>query len=100
MNWLEFYDASVKGREQGWIKISATTGDHPYAGAYWPAGHIIGYEHTFINEASDILTAIGSDQVWQELLAVLESLSPFLQSHESRAARCEIRDGTLNVSGR
>ncbi len=59
MNWLEFYDASVKGREQGWIKISATTGDHPYAGAYWPAGHIIGYEHTFINQASDILTAIG-----------------------------------------
>ncbi|HLX63598.1 MAG TPA: Gfo/Idh/MocA family oxidoreductase [Planctomycetota bacterium] len=60
MNWLEFYDASVKGREQGWIKISATTGEHPYTGAYWPAGHIIGYEHTFINEASDILTAIGS----------------------------------------
>ena len=59
MNWLEFYDASVTGREQGWIKISATTGDHPYAGAYWPAGHIIGYEHTFINQASDILTAIG-----------------------------------------
>ncbi len=59
MNWLEFYDASVKGREQGWIKISATTGEHPYAGAYWPAGHIIGYEHTFINQASDILKAIG-----------------------------------------
>jgi predicted dehydrogenase len=63
MNWLEFYDASVKGREQGWIKISATTGDHPYAGAYWPAGHIIGYEHTFINMASDILSAIGEGAV-------------------------------------
>ncbi len=46
------------------------------------------------------LTAIGSDEVWQELLAVLESLSPFLQSHERRAARCDIRDGTLNVSER
>jgi predicted dehydrogenase len=58
MNWLEFYDAKLPGREQGWIKISATTGDHPYAGAYWPAGHIIGYEHTFINQASDILAAV------------------------------------------
>lgn len=59
MNWLEFYDASLNAREQGWIKISATTGEHPYAGAYWPAGHIIGYEHTFINQASDILKVIG-----------------------------------------
>jgi predicted dehydrogenase len=57
MNWLNFYDASLPGREQGWIKISCTTGEHPYAGAYWPAGHIIGYEHTFINQASDILKA-------------------------------------------
>jgi predicted dehydrogenase len=59
MNWLEFYDAKLPGREQGWIKISATTGEHPYSGAYWPAGHIIGYEHTFINQASDILKAVG-----------------------------------------
>jgi len=60
MNWLNFYDASLPGREQGWIKISCTTGDHPYAGAYWPAGHIIGYEHTFINQVSDILKAFES----------------------------------------
>jgi len=60
MNWLNFYDASVASREQGWVKISCTTGDHPYAGAYWPAGHIIGYEHTFINQVSDILKAVES----------------------------------------
>lgn len=58
MNKLDFYDASLPGSTQGWIGVSCTTGDHPYAGAYWPAGHIIGYEHTFINQASDIVKAL------------------------------------------
>jgi predicted dehydrogenase len=57
MNRLKFFDASKPGREQGWTDILASEGDHPYFGAYWPAGHIIGYEHTFINQASDILQA-------------------------------------------
>lgn len=57
MNRLKFFDASKPGREQGWTDILATEGNHPYFGAYWPAGHIIGYEHTFINQASDILAA-------------------------------------------
>lgn len=34
---------------QGFRKINCTEEPHPFAGAYWPAGHIIGYEHTFIN---------------------------------------------------
>jgi predicted dehydrogenase len=33
--------------------------DHPYAEAWWPDAHIIGYEHTFINQAADMLMALG-----------------------------------------
>ena len=57
MNRLKFYDATAPGRLQGWTDILATEGAHPYFGAYWPAGHIIGYEHTFINQCSDIIAA-------------------------------------------
>ena len=60
MNRLKFYDATAPSRLQGWTDIMATESDHPYFGAYWPAGHIIGYEHTFINQCYDILTAVGN----------------------------------------
>ncbi len=65
MNRLKFYDASAPGHLQGWTDILATEGAHPYFGAYWPAGHIIGYEHTFINQASDIVSAIESGKAAQ-----------------------------------
>ncbi|HYF51872.1 MAG TPA: Gfo/Idh/MocA family oxidoreductase [Planctomycetota bacterium] len=58
MNRLKFYDASMPANTQGFIDIMATDASHPYFGAYWPAGHIIGYEHTFINQCADIVKAI------------------------------------------
>lgn len=58
MNELEFYDNTDPAGEQGFRLIQATEGGHPYAGQYWPAGHIIGYEHTFINLVADALAAI------------------------------------------
>ena len=65
MNRLKFYDATAPSRLQGWTDILVTEGNHPYFGAYWPAGHIIGYEHTFINQCSDIVTAIGEGKAAQ-----------------------------------
>lgn len=58
MNELEFLDASVPAREQGFRRILVTEGDHPYERNWWPSGHVIGYEHTFVNAFSDFLTAI------------------------------------------
>ncbi|WP_078556798.1 Gfo/Idh/MocA family protein [Bacillus alkalicellulosilyticus] len=49
MNNLEVYLAEDEPGLQGFRLINCTEEHHPYAGAYWPAGHIIGYEHTFIN---------------------------------------------------
>ena len=66
MNELEFFDATLDGKVQGWSTINVTRGGdgHPYAGAWWPDAHIIGYEHSFINQASDILKVLGgSDPV-------------------------------------
>ena len=60
MNELEFYDASTASTEQGFTKILVTEADHPYLSAWWPPGHIIGYEHTFTHEMRDFLEAVGN----------------------------------------
>jgi len=54
-SFLEFFDDTLPVSEKGWRKISCTTGEHPYAGQYWPAGHPIGYAETFVNTAADIV---------------------------------------------
>jgi predicted dehydrogenase len=61
MNELGFYDASGDGATAGWTTIDVTRGGdgHPYAAAWWPDSHGLGYEHSFVNQAADILTMIG-----------------------------------------
>ncbi|OAS21217.1 Gfo/Idh/MocA family protein [Paenibacillus oryzisoli] len=49
MNTLQLYLDKDEFGMQGFRTIQCTESIHPYAGAYWPAGHGIGYEHTFIN---------------------------------------------------
>ncbi|MFN3730133.1 MAG: Gfo/Idh/MocA family protein [Fimbriimonadaceae bacterium] len=58
MNELEYYNEGDDADAKGFRLIQVTDGAHPYAGNYWPAGHIIGYEHTFVNLVADALTAI------------------------------------------
>lgn len=56
MNELEYYSEEDSEGTKGFRVIQATEPSHPYAGHYWPVGHIIGYEHTFINLLADALT--------------------------------------------
>ncbi|HEX4366587.1 MAG TPA: Gfo/Idh/MocA family oxidoreductase, partial [Rhodopila sp.] len=63
MSWLEFYDATLPRKQQGWTKIMVTHApDHPYASAWWPDAHVIGYEHGFINQVADMMYALGGKQ--------------------------------------
>ena len=63
MNWLEFYDATLPRKQQGWTKIMVTHGgDHPYAANWWPDAHVIGYEHGFINQVADMMMLLGNQQ--------------------------------------
>ncbi|MBM7789170.1 Gfo/Idh/MocA family protein [Tenggerimyces flavus] len=61
LNELELYLAEEDSRIQGFRRLLITENEHPYVGAWWPAGHIIGWEHTFTHEAYDLLTAIGDN---------------------------------------
>jgi predicted dehydrogenase len=60
LNELEFYDASGPATEQGFKRILITEADHPYMSAWWPPGHIIGYEHSFTHEMRDFIEAIAT----------------------------------------
>ncbi len=55
MNELEYYNAGDPADVRGFRVIQTTDNPHPYTANYWPVGHIIGYEHTFINFMHDVL---------------------------------------------
>ncbi|MCZ4101861.1 MULTISPECIES: Gfo/Idh/MocA family protein [Streptomyces] len=59
MNDLWFHDHTENARTAGFRRILVTEPDHPYAGAWWPPGHLLGYEHSFTHEIRDFVQAIG-----------------------------------------
>jgi predicted dehydrogenase len=60
MNALQVYDGRRPGAEQGFTRIIVTEPDHPYMAAWWPPGHLIGYEHTFTHEVADLVGDIAA----------------------------------------
>jgi predicted dehydrogenase len=63
MNELEVYDCADEPGDQGFKNINVTEAMHPYVGAWWPSGHIIGYEHTFVHAIHDFLVALEKDKM-------------------------------------
>jgi predicted dehydrogenase len=60
MNELQFHDHTEDAETAGFRRILVTEPTHPYAHAWWPPGHGLGYEHTFTHEVVDLVTAIGT----------------------------------------
>ncbi|WP_040951294.1 Gfo/Idh/MocA family oxidoreductase, partial [Gorillibacterium massiliense] len=58
MNELEVYFASDDEDVQGFRRVLATDAAHDYSEAWWPAGHTIGFEHTFTHEMLELVSAI------------------------------------------
>jgi predicted dehydrogenase len=100
LNELWFHDHTEGPATAGFRRILVTEAEHPYAGAWWPPGHLLGYEHTFTHQFADLLAAIagGTDpspsfadglQVQQVLAAVEESAAGGgwtpVQAQEARA---------------
>ena len=54
---LQYFDHRDEGQLRGWRSIHITDGDHPYMKHWWVPGLQIGYEHTFIHQSADFLTA-------------------------------------------
>ena len=58
MNRLKFYDGRDPQDRQGFRDIVVTEPSHPYIDQWWPPGHIIGYEHTFVHTIADFVKAV------------------------------------------
>lgn len=62
MNVLQYFDGSDDAEAQGFRRIIVTEPVHPYVANWWPAGHGLGYEHGFIHQAVDLVTAIAAGE--------------------------------------
>lgn len=63
MNELQVFSSKDPEHIQGFRTILVTEEAHPYIKAWWPPGHIIGYEHTFVNQVYELMEAIAEDRM-------------------------------------
>ncbi len=62
-NELEVYwQEPPVGGTAGFTRVLVTESDHPFWSNWWPHGHIIGWEHTFVHEIAHLLDAIVNDK--------------------------------------
>jgi len=62
MSRLWYFDSREPKHVQGWKQISVWEECHPYMNKWWVPGCAIGYEHTFANQAADLLLALAEDR--------------------------------------
>ncbi|MBA2271465.1 MAG: Gfo/Idh/MocA family oxidoreductase [Chthoniobacterales bacterium] len=58
MNRLRFYDSGEPENRRGFRDIMVTEPAHPFVGDWWPPGHVLGYEHTFVHTIADFVRAV------------------------------------------
>jgi myo-inositol 2-dehydrogenase/D-chiro-inositol 1-dehydrogenase len=58
MSRLWYFDSREPKHVQGWRQIPVWEEVHPYMKHWWVPGCAIGYEHTFANQAADLMNAI------------------------------------------
>jgi predicted dehydrogenase len=59
MNTLEYYNCGDPSTQQGFRRILATDSVHPFISAWWPPGHLLGYEHAFVHAVFELMRKIG-----------------------------------------
>lgn len=63
MNELEVFWVGEDPKEtEGWHQVNVSESYHPWWENWWPQGHIIGWEHTFVHEITHLLDAIVNDK--------------------------------------
>jgi len=70
LNELEVFRAEPRSRrDRGFKTVLVTDGDHPYGGTWWPPGHILGWEHTFVHQLHHLVKAIAGQETVAPLAA-------------------------------
>lgn len=58
MNRLRYYDGRDPEERRGFRDFLVTEARHPFIENWWPPGHLIGYEHTFVHTIADFVRAV------------------------------------------
>jgi predicted dehydrogenase len=73
LNELDVYWTDVGPREtRGFADVLVSEAYHPFWEYWWPHGHIIGWEHTFVHEIAHLLDAIVNNKEVGPLGATFE----------------------------
>ncbi|GAB3797127.1 Gfo/Idh/MocA family oxidoreductase [Humibacter antri] len=90
MNVLKYYDGTDDAEAQGFRSIVVTEPVHPYAANWWPAGHGLGYEHSFTHQVVDLVRDIAAGvqprPSFDDALQVQRVLAAVERSADSRSA--------------
>lgn len=62
LNELDVYWSDGRKETLGFTNVLISEGHHPYWQYWWPAGHMIGWEHTFVHEFHHFFDAIVNDK--------------------------------------
>jgi predicted dehydrogenase len=79
------------GRTRGFAEVIACEEDHPLAGAWWPTGHVLGWEHGHINMLAHYCDAIANDTAVEPYGATF--LDGFRAAQVAEAAREAAKSG-------
>ncbi|MEU6123751.1 Gfo/Idh/MocA family oxidoreductase [Streptomyces sp. NPDC047123] len=87
LNELSFHDHTEPAASSGFRRILVTEPDHPYLDAWWPPGHGLGYEHSFVHQARDLLHAVATGTQPEPSFADGLSVQRVLAAVEESAAK-------------
>ena len=63
LNELEWYDRNAPVQDRGFRTLPVLERTHPYVAAWWPVGHMLGWEHTFVHAVHDFLMCMEEDRM-------------------------------------
>ncbi len=90
LNALHVYDATAAAERQGFTRVLVTEPGHPYLEGWWPAGHMLGYEHGFSHQIKDLIEAVVREAPllpdFDDGLQVQRVLAAIERSSEQRSA--------------
>ena len=87
LNELSFHDHTEPAASAGFRRILVTEPDHPYLEGWWPPGHGLGYEHTFVHQARDLVHAIATGTPAEPSFAAGLQVQRVLAAVEESAAK-------------
>jgi predicted dehydrogenase len=54
----------LRDGDRGYETILVTDPDDPYLEHWWPPGHVLGWEHTFVHENYEFLSAVANGDAY------------------------------------